>query len=597
MQEKLPSTDIHALANLFVHKKHGELLQIFLKAFTELSGFSYSKMSIKLRTELNVFVEQFLFYFCSPEVKLSRKVGEEFIKLNATISNILALTDFETTDVHLGLLRDRTTHDRVSHLTKILTLYSARNATRLNHSVFFEINPQITSLWWGHFFDLYNCSLASPECYDHYTFHIQNLDPRLEFYGNINRISFASSYIDPEYDRPVKEKINAWIQTRLPKSKNKTKRKQTRKIAIFSGCWKNTHAVFKNQAHHIESLKEEFELTFFPFAPKQDYSTFHHINERFLTAPLEFSGIAENDFDIAYFPDVGMSYQSLILSNMQIAPIQMASFGHSVSTFGAEIDYYISGKAVEDASLWKENYSERLVLLPGLGIIHKELPEEVPEPMKGNDAITRICCMWSSQKCNFPAIAQLREIADSCDEHIVYRFLTGSGVTRSNGFLPFIQDMQRILGDERVEIVTHLPYPEYLRKISECDLVLDSFHFGGCNTIIDALCVQKPILTRSGSKWYNRIGGAQLKALGLKELVASDQENFTSKAMKLITDIKYREKLTKKISRLKLDKTELFDTSLASNFAATIKYLSESHEELKKDKEPGPIDMSEILGV
>ena len=38
------------------------------------------------------------------------------------------------------------------------------------------------------------------------------------------------------------------------------------------------------------------------------------------------------------------------------------------------------------------------------------------------------------------------------------------------------------------------------------DLCLDSYHFGGCNTIADGLYLRKPTVTWEGDKWYNRIG-------------------------------------------------------------------------------------------
>ena len=65
-----------------------------------------------------------------------------------------------------------------------------------------------------------------------------------------------------------------------------------------------------------------------------------------------------------------------------LARVQVTSYGHSVSTHGAEIDYFIAGEDVEDPNpgVVASQYSERVVLIPGLGIRAglADLPIECP---------------------------------------------------------------------------------------------------------------------------------------------------------------------------------------------------------------------------
>src|SRR5262249_15113263 len=86
---------------------------------------------------------------------------------------------------------------------------------------------------------------------------------------------------------------------------------------------------------------------------------------------LDVRPVLENEFALAYFPDVGLTAQSVLLANLRLAPVQIASMGHSVSSWGAEIDYWVSGAAVERPEDPGRNYSERLVLLPGSGAVHE----------------------------------------------------------------------------------------------------------------------------------------------------------------------------------------------------------------------------------
>ena len=48
--------------------------------------------------------------------------------------------------------------------------------------------------------------------------------------------------------------------------------------------------------------------------------------------------------------------------------MQVTSYGHSVSTHGAEVDYFVAGEDAEDIKNVASHYSERVVLIPGIGI-------------------------------------------------------------------------------------------------------------------------------------------------------------------------------------------------------------------------------------
>ena len=39
---------------------------------------------------------------------------------------------------------------------------------------------------------------------------------------------------------------------------------------------------------------------------------------------IEYGSIVENDFNIIIFPDIGLNTESLVLSNLRIAPVQIA---------------------------------------------------------------------------------------------------------------------------------------------------------------------------------------------------------------------------------------------------------------------------------
>ena len=117
-------------------------------------------------------------------------------------------------------------------------------------------------------------------------------------------------------------------------------------------------------------------------------------------------------------------------------------------------------------------------------------------------------------------------------------------------YLPFFNDLREALGEAGVvEIVQHSPYPEYMRLMEEGDFALDSFHFGGCNTIADSLFLGKPPIVWEGQKWYNRVGPCMLRLAGLDELICTTEEEYLEKALRMIHDDRHREDLAAKVRR------------------------------------------------
>ncbi len=139
-----------------------------------------------------------------------------------------------------------------------------------------------------------------------------------------------------------------------------------------------------------------------------------------------------------------------------------------------------------------------------------------------------------------------------------------------------------------MDIWPQLPYADYMRYLEQGDLTLDSFHFAGCNTIADSLYLRKPTLVWEGSKWYNRIGPAMLRLVGLDDLIATSEDEYVEKALELIRDAGKRAAITNKLQAVDFDAT-LFSTVHAPAFRRVVAYLIANHEELKRQGSRSPI--------
>ena len=104
------------------------------------------------------------------------------------------------------------------------------------------------------------------------------------------------------------------------------------------------------------------------------YSFFHKID-----IDKAINQIISDQLDVLIFLDIGMEPKMQILGSLKLATIQCCAYGVPVTTGFKNIDYFLSGECMETVSS-QENYSEKLVKLPTLGVDY-----DSPKKVEGND--------------------------------------------------------------------------------------------------------------------------------------------------------------------------------------------------------------------
>src|SRR5205085_12462901 len=79
------------------------------------------------------------------------------------------------------------------------------------------------------------------------------------------------------------------------------------------------------------------------------------------------SALHARNADVIVYPDVGMSPLDALLTNVRLAPTQIAAWGHPVTTGSRYIDAYLSCSEMETPDA-PAHYRENLILLPGIGV-------------------------------------------------------------------------------------------------------------------------------------------------------------------------------------------------------------------------------------
>jgi predicted O-linked N-acetylglucosamine transferase (SPINDLY family) len=84
----------------------------------------------------------------------------------------------------------------------------------------------------------------------------------------------------------------------------------------------------------------------------------------------------------------------------------------------------------------------------------------------------------------------------------------------------------RGIAPDRLIFAGKLPQAEHLARLRHADLFLDSFNVNAHTTASDALWAGLPLVTLAGRQFAARVGASLLTAIGLPELIATDEEQY-----------------------------------------------------------------------
>src|SRR5258707_1129470 len=109
---------------LYLRGQHDAVSESFLALLRHFRDTTYYRLDAQGQRFIDEFVKHFLTLFTQADYTLARPYEAEFVRLNATISNLAALSSFRTTDPFLEMLGETP-----SGFAKRLALCSARNRT------------------------------------------------------------------------------------------------------------------------------------------------------------------------------------------------------------------------------------------------------------------------------------------------------------------------------------------------------------------------------------------------------------------------------------------------------------------------------------
>jgi len=305
--------------------------------------------------------------------------------------------------------------------------------------------------------------------------------------------------------------------------------------------------------------RDRFHVVGYYTSPERDGETeaAAAICDRFVQGPLSLDGwrrtVLNDAPHVLIFPEIGMDKVSAQLAAQRLAAVQCVSWGHPVTSGFPTIDYFISSDLMEPVEA-ADHYSEKLVRLPGLSIYYEPSgvpPLEIDRSRLGlrPSAVVYWCCQ--SLPKYLPQFDEVfaRIAAEVPDSQFTFvEFAGGRRVTEL-----FRVRLERAFeaaglnaGDHCV-FLPRLAPDVFVAAIGQCDVVLDSIGWSGCNSILESLVHNLPIVTLAGETMRGRHAAAILKMMGVEETTARTVDEYVAIAAALGRDATKRNRLSARI--------------------------------------------------
>ena len=354
-------------------------------------------------------------------------------------------------------------------------------------------------------------------------------------------------------------------------------------VVVVAEMLLGDHVIYKTYAHFLRQLCTRFHLVLVVRETRVDKTAMALFDETVILEPkagaVKISNKIKNiEPDIIYYPSIGMSEMAVLLCNLRLAPIQIASVGHPATTHSSSIDYMVMGHEYFGGA---EYFSEQVMLLQSGGALFD--PGALAAPVRPNvrhqpDTL-RVAVPSSPMKLNGSFLSLCRRVA------------VGSGRAVEYWFFPNVAGLR--YRDCRSQIEHHLPgaivYPKldfdsYRDRIGRCDVYFGTYPFGGANIGVDSMQHGLPPIVFEGPEPHSRTDKRFVHLFGLPEwLIARNEEQYESAALRLIRNDEERCAIARQILDAKPQEV-LFakeQSAYPTDFVDTVWWLYENHERIK----------------
>ena len=256
--------------------------------------------------------------------------------------------------------------------------------------------------------------------------------------------------------------------------------------------------------------------------------------DRFVQGPRSkrawLDEVAKDRPDVMFYPEVGMDPTTCALAALRLAPLQVAGWGHPVTTGLPSIDLFLSGELLEGVEA-ERHYREKLIRLPGTGVCTELTPVQSqpwPSPARAENCVRFALCQ---QPIKF----------DPADDALLTRIAKAVGPSEFWLAAPkklhwaTVKLRDRLAAafraagldpDAHLRVMPWLSRQEFAGFLDQMDVFLDCPAFSGYTTAWQAVHRGIPIVTWEGEFLRQRLAGGLLRQIAMTDGVASSADQY-----------------------------------------------------------------------
>ena len=255
--------------------------------------------------------------------------------------------------------------------------------------------------------------------------------------------------------------------------------------------------------------------------------------------------MVEDRPDVIFYPEIGMCPLTLQLAINRLAPLQVASWGHPITTGLPTIDLYFSAELME-APEADTHYRERLVRLPGTGCCttpirlrpgkFPELEAELAKRRGTRFVITHM--PFKFDPADDSLFASIAATVGECTFILIndprFSWVTEQLITRLNqAFREHNLDPAQYL-----MTIPWLSREKFYALLDLCDIYLDCPSFSGYTTAWQAVQHGLPVVTLEGRYMRQRLAAGLLRKIGMTDTIAASKDDYVAIATRLAAEFR-----------------------------------------------------------
>jgi hypothetical protein len=333
------------------------------------------------------------------------------------------------------------------------------------------------------------------------------------------------------------------------------KRENRKPLMIVVLEWFNGgHSIYRTHSRTMLAARERFEVVAFGEEQHVDAAG-REVFDRFI--PFEHPEYVgeivrqvqdfarENRPAVLYMPSVGMFPHTIFMTNVRVAPLQIAALGHPATMHAECIDYV---SVEEDFVGDPMCFSEKLMRLPkdGQPYVPSKLLTDITPSVPERGMYVNIAVTASAMKLNPRFLDACRQIIETAGVPVCFHFMTSWAEGLDIAYVRKL--VESALPRSNVLVYGGLSYSTYLKVINVMDMFVSPFPFGNTNGIVDAFTLGLPGVNLCGREVFEHIDSGLFERAGMPAwLTAHSIDEYVRAAVRLATQHDEREALRRQM--------------------------------------------------